>query len=173
MLNRGARWTIASFAALCAIVAGMIAPMLPGPGAYIFAAFCLVVFLLCIAPGSSPVTARIIGLTLLVLGVGVLIDSILHPTFGRSGEHTNLGRAIAGFFIFTLPGGYLFICGRLPGWSLFHKVFDGDDATREGRRDDAAQQNTGERLLKFAGRAKDLPPDIAENHDHYLHGHPK
>ena len=31
----------------------------------------------------------------------------------------------------------------------------------------------GERLLKFAGRAKDLPTDIAENHDHYLHGHPK
>ena len=31
----------------------------------------------------------------------------------------------------------------------------------------------GARLMRFAGRAKDLPPDIAENHDHYLHGHPK
>ena len=31
----------------------------------------------------------------------------------------------------------------------------------------------GARLMKFAGRAEDLPPDIAENHDHYLHGHPK
>ena len=31
----------------------------------------------------------------------------------------------------------------------------------------------GGRLMKFAGRAKGLPPDIAENHDHYLHGHPK
>jgi hypothetical protein len=31
----------------------------------------------------------------------------------------------------------------------------------------------GARLMKFAGRAKDLPSDIAENHDHYLHGHSK
>jgi hypothetical protein len=25
-------------------------------------------------------------------------------------------------------------------------------------------------LLKFAGVVKDLPPDMARNHDHYLHG---
>ena len=31
----------------------------------------------------------------------------------------------------------------------------------------------GARLMKFAGRATDLPADMAENHDHYLHGHPK
>ena len=31
----------------------------------------------------------------------------------------------------------------------------------------------GQRLLKFAGRAKELPPDMADNHDHYLHGQPK
>lgn len=30
-----------------------------------------------------------------------------------------------------------------------------------------------ERYARFAGMAKDLPPDLAENHDHYLHGHPK
>lgn len=28
-------------------------------------------------------------------------------------------------------------------------------------------------LLKFAGAVKDLPPDMARNHDHYLHGAPK
>ena len=28
-------------------------------------------------------------------------------------------------------------------------------------------------LLKFAGKAKDLPADMAENHDHYLHGRPR
>ena len=28
-------------------------------------------------------------------------------------------------------------------------------------------------LLKFAGRANDLPADIAAQHDHYLHGAPK
>jgi hypothetical protein len=28
-------------------------------------------------------------------------------------------------------------------------------------------------LLKYAGKADDLPADLAENHDHYLHGRPK
>jgi len=28
-------------------------------------------------------------------------------------------------------------------------------------------------LLKYAGKANDLPADLAENHDHYLHGRPK
>lgn len=27
----------------------------------------------------------------------------------------------------------------------------------------------GKALLRFAGKAKDLPSDLAENHDHYLH----
>ncbi len=31
----------------------------------------------------------------------------------------------------------------------------------------------GELLLKFAGIADDLPPDMAKNHDHYLYGAPK
>ena len=31
----------------------------------------------------------------------------------------------------------------------------------------------GQRLLKFAGTVKGLPDDLAENHDHYLHGRPK
>ncbi len=30
-----------------------------------------------------------------------------------------------------------------------------------------------ERYSRFAGMAKDLPADLAVNHDHYLHGHPK
>lgn len=29
------------------------------------------------------------------------------------------------------------------------------------------------RLLDLAGRAKGLPPDLAENHDHYVHGRPR
>jgi hypothetical protein len=28
-------------------------------------------------------------------------------------------------------------------------------------------------LLKLAGSVKGLPPDFAENHDHYRHGQPK
>ena len=30
-----------------------------------------------------------------------------------------------------------------------------------------------ETLRKFAGTVKGLPPDMARNHDHYLHGRPK
>lgn len=29
------------------------------------------------------------------------------------------------------------------------------------------------RLLKYAGKARGLPPDAARNLDHYLYGHPK
>jgi hypothetical protein len=28
-------------------------------------------------------------------------------------------------------------------------------------------------LLEFAGKANDLPADMAEQHDHYIHGTPK
>jgi hypothetical protein len=28
-------------------------------------------------------------------------------------------------------------------------------------------------LLEFAGTIDDLPPDMAEQHDHYIHGRPK
>ncbi|MCY3019469.1 MAG: hypothetical protein NTW87_10645 [Planctomycetota bacterium] len=30
-----------------------------------------------------------------------------------------------------------------------------------------------DKLLQWAGRAKGLPCDLAENHDHYVHGRPK
>ena len=31
----------------------------------------------------------------------------------------------------------------------------------------------GEALLEVAGTVEGLPPDYAENHDHYLHGLPR
>jgi len=31
----------------------------------------------------------------------------------------------------------------------------------------------GERLLELAGTVDDLPSDMAEQHDHYIHGTPK
>ncbi len=31
-------------------------------------------------------------------------------------------------------------------------------------------QSLGERLLKYAGRITDAPSDLADQHDHYLHG---
>jgi len=30
-----------------------------------------------------------------------------------------------------------------------------------------------ELMKEFDGIADDLPPDMAANHDHYIHGHPK
>ncbi|HZL35639.1 MAG TPA: hypothetical protein VFC78_10045 [Tepidisphaeraceae bacterium] len=36
-----------------------------------------------------------------------------------------------------------------------------------------APTTLGQRLKRFAGKAKGLPSDMAENHDHYLHGTPK
>jgi len=33
--------------------------------------------------------------------------------------------------------------------------------------------SVGERLRRFAGIMKGMPSDMAENHDHYLHGQPK
>ena len=38
---------------------------------------------------------------------------------------------------------------------------------------ESKKETLGQRLLKFAGTAKGLPPDMAEQHDHYLHGRPK
>ena len=36
-----------------------------------------------------------------------------------------------------------------------------------------SQQSLREFLLSFAGKCPGLPPDLARNHDHYLHGMPK
>jgi hypothetical protein len=36
-----------------------------------------------------------------------------------------------------------------------------------------AATTLGQRLLKLAGIAKGLPSDLAEQHDHYIHGTPK
>ncbi|MCY3023034.1 MAG: hypothetical protein NTW87_29000 [Planctomycetota bacterium] len=41
------------------------------------------------------------------------------------------------------------------------------------RHCDAETEGLWQGLLRFAGTAKGLPPDMAENHDHYLYGTPK
>ena len=37
-------------------------------------------------------------------------------------------------------------------------------------QDETSGQTLGEKLLKYAGRITDAPSDLAEQHDHYLHG---
>jgi len=59
-------------------------------------------------------------------------------------------------------------------------VLQSGDAIPEGTQvrvveiePEAAPEPLGKRLLKFAGTIPGLPPDMAENHDHYIHGKPK
>lgn len=59
-------------------------------------------------------------------------------------------------------------------------VLEGGRALPEGTRvrvepleEEAPGQTLGQRLMKFAGTVTSLPSDMAENHDHYLHGAPK
>jgi hypothetical protein len=37
----------------------------------------------------------------------------------------------------------------------------------------AGRKSWGEALLEVAGSAQGLPPDLAEQHDYYLHGGPR
>jgi hypothetical protein len=37
----------------------------------------------------------------------------------------------------------------------------------------AGEPTIWEKLQKFSGTVKDLPRDMARNHDHYIHGGPK
>ena len=37
-------------------------------------------------------------------------------------------------------------------------------------QNEASGQTLGEKLLNYAGRITDAPSDLAEQHDHYLHG---
>jgi len=55
-------------------------------------------------------------------------------------------------------------------------VLDEADALPEGmqvRVEPVPQRTLNERFKNIIGRAPDLPPDMAENHDHYIHGTPK
>ena len=56
-------------------------------------------------------------------------------------------------------------------------VLEGGATLDEGTRVQVEPVETlstlGRRLKRFAGTAKQLPDDMARNHDHYLHGRPK
>jgi hypothetical protein len=41
------------------------------------------------------------------------------------------------------------------------------------RRPRKRELTLSQKLLKWAGTAKGLPPDLARNHDHYLYGVPR
>ncbi len=45
--------------------------------------------------------------------------------------------------------------------------------TIDNDAEEAEAQRLADALLKLAGSVKDLPPDFARQHDHYIHGQPK
>ncbi len=47
------------------------------------------------------------------------------------------------------------------------------DSQAPARTDSESPTTLGQRLLKLAGIAEGLPSDMAEQHDHYIHGTPK
>jgi hypothetical protein len=50
------------------------------------------------------------------------------------------------------------------------------EPSTDGREEadlDEGGETLGQKLLKHAGKAVGLPPDLARNHDHYLYGTPK
>jgi len=49
---------------------------------------------------------------------------------------------------------------------------DSDQGSQAGEQS-PARPAIWDKLLKLAGTVKGLPPDMAENHDHYIHGAPK
>ena len=46
-------------------------------------------------------------------------------------------------------------------------------AATDAKNPATAASPLGQRLMQLAGTANDLPPDMAAQHDHYLHGQPK
>ena len=54
---------------------------------------------------------------------------------------------------------------------------EGEEVTVQVKRHGAASEQEAptlyEQLQDVIGIAEGLPADLAENHDHYLHGHPK
>lgn len=46
------------------------------------------------------------------------------------------------------------------------------DTTHEAESDEGGK-NGRQRLVRYAGIAKDMPADAARNLDHYLYGHPR
>lgn len=59
-------------------------------------------------------------------------------------------------------------------------VFDGGPALAEGAKvrvevveEEAGPATLAERFASVIGIVEGLPDDLAENHDHYLHGQPK
>ena len=78
----------------------------------------------------------------------------------------------------TIKGGVVVFTGDVPlpdGTRVrVQPVPEASQSAESTPTDSTSQSETlGQRLMKFAGRARGLPSDAARNHDHYLYGTPK
>lgn len=53
------------------------------------------------------------------------------------------------------------------------KLPDGTRVRIEPEEDMSSVESLRRGLLSLSGIVKDMPPDFARNHDHYIHGTPK
>ena len=67
------------------------------------------------------------------------------------------------------------IIAELPGLQSYELTLVKTKLDEVIKNRDAARadEGAGDFLLRLAGTAEGLPPDLAENHDHYLYGMPR
>ena len=53
------------------------------------------------------------------------------------------------------------------------KLPEGTQVRIEREEDVSSLESLRRGLRRFSGAIKDMPPDMARNHDHYIHGTPK
>jgi hypothetical protein len=121
VLNRGlspfSRILLGSITGLFGIVMILIAPEMNKPnGIYMFGAFCLIIFVMCITTGKiRNYLGRVIGLIAFGLSVWYFIGQLGHGDFlSDKRSEPSIINAILFFFAFGLPGIWFAIKGKFP-----------------------------------------------------------
>jgi hypothetical protein len=63
--------------------------------------------------------------------------------------------------------------GPAEALDVFEKIWDRATGLKSEPGSDRARKSLAEQLGDLIGSVPDLPPDMAEHHDHYLHGAPR
>jgi hypothetical protein len=96
-------------------------PTTSSTGLFAVGVFCALITAACLLPGVRGIALRIIGGTVFAVFVWYVIASI---------GSVDLLRALLGLVVLGLPGGYVAVMGRYPGWGKAAEAFghgDGDD----------------------------------------------
>jgi hypothetical protein len=133
-MSRGSRWTIGFFAGLTGILMILVGMSADSSkiGIYFFAGFCLCIAVMCFVPSTTPVLGRFIGLTLFTVCLWYLLQELFRKQPDPNGTGSVWG-ATKAMLIFGLPGAYVAVRGRMPGWSKFSSAFHQTDLKDELR----------------------------------------